>query len=143
MRIQTTIKVLPIFLTTLSCGTAPYAPQSGRISNPFLNAQTRSPNTLGQALILRTKKGDGTVEMEIPQGHEGVSDFVIPISQEAQIQNREPASASDEADDETQAPGISDLEITRSFPRGTNETEGRRREIEKQLGLVPSDTPPQ
>jgi tetratricopeptide (TPR) repeat protein len=122
---------------------APPAP----IHNPFgdFYGTSKEPN---QNVILRTKKGDRSIEVELPKGNE-MSDFVIPVSPAFKDSNRNPASLSEDQalDDESyksKAPTVADREITRSFPQGELKDEGQRRDIETGLGLMPSeDTTPE
>jgi tetratricopeptide (TPR) repeat protein len=91
-------------------------------------------------LILRAKKGDDTVEVEIPRDEQEPGDFVIPIS-------RSPASTEEIPEPtgpEKRKPGQSDYEITRKFPQGAQEDENRQKYIEQELGLTRSrDTIPE
>lgn len=124
------------------------------IANPFSNYEsTKDP---AQTMILRTKKGDRSVELEIPGDPQHLSDFVLPVS--PAFKNQDKNSNSNSADlsspdgmvtspdlDESykgKAPSFSDREITRTFSQGSVEDEGQRREIEQALNLTPSDDNP-
>jgi tetratricopeptide (TPR) repeat protein len=117
---------------------------SAPIHNPF-GDNYPGKNDASQNLILRTKKGDRSVEIELPRSAQEMTDFTIPISPAFKdTQSRSPASSSDagaSSDDsyKTQAPTLADREITRSFPQGHPQDEGNRREIEQGLGLMPAE----
>lgn len=115
------------------------------IGNPFAGYH---PDVNGprESMIFRTKKGDGAVEVEIPRS-QSMSEFVIPIASNVN-HGRSPASESPAAAPAEPAldsaygerePGLSDREITRTFPQGMAEDDARRREIEAELGLVRSE----
>src|SRR4051812_10371258 len=50
------------------------------IANPFNDFYSGGKNEPNQNIILRTKKGDRSVEVELPGDHAQMSDFVIPMS---------------------------------------------------------------
>ena len=112
------------------------------IENPFgdfYNAQKQS----NQPTILRTKKGDRSIEIEIPNNSKDITDFTVPMSPEFKDLNgiRNPASSNQGQFDysyEDKKPTIADREIEQSFPRGNPNEEWKRREIEKGLGLAPT-----
>lgn len=117
------------------------------ISNPFAFYNPETQKSSGDTMVLRSKHGDGAVEVEIPNSGQNVSDFVIPITSETKNKYRAPASLAEEApaaqadmtqDDSyvTREPSLSDREITRTFPQNRVEDEAHRREIEQDLGLV-------
>lgn len=114
------------------------------ISNPFY---TYKPSDHAEPnMVLRTKKGDRSVEIEIPAGSQNLSDFVLPVSPAFKDSSRGPASVSGgesalSIDDSYKARSASpsDHDITRSFSQGNVEDEGRRREIEQSLNLTASD----
>ena len=109
------------------------------ISNPFEDYQTgrRDEN---QTMILRTKKGDRSVELQIPGDPDKLSDFVIPVSPAFKETTRAPASTN-EPDLVYQAhhPTQSDREITESFKQNTLEDQSKRQEIEQGLHLTSPD----
>jgi tetratricopeptide (TPR) repeat protein len=115
------------------------------IANPF--AEYSTSKDASQTMILRTKKGDRSVELEIPGDPQHLSDFVLPVSPAFKNMDRNPAAASGDANtsiesDEsykTKTPSFSDREITRSFPQGLAEDENKRREIEQSLNLTQSE----
>lgn len=116
------------------------------ISNPFGDYYLHAKNEPQPNIILRTKKGDRSVEVELPGAGNENTDFTIPVSPHfKEDRGRSPASegsgssgALDEAYKD-QIPTPTDREITANMPAGTKEDESRRREIETGLGLVPSD----
>lgn len=131
-------------MISTSCGTmSSYSTSNSAgnpISNPFLGYPNYSMEQKNSNMILRAKKGDGTVEVEIPRDQQEPGDFVIPIS-------RGLASTEETADPfglEKRKPGRSDFEITRKFPQGAQEDEYRQKNIEHELGLTRSrDTTPE
>lgn len=124
------------------------------ISNPFAFYSPESQKVASDTLVLRSKRGDGAVEVEIPNSSHTMSDFVIPIASNKKNPSRAPAAALPQGMESevppaevnpeaasvpavpTQEPTLSDREITRTFPQAMVEDEARRREIEKDLGLV-------
>jgi tetratricopeptide (TPR) repeat protein len=116
------------------------AEQNKPIANPFgpYNGGT-GPDK--ENIILRTKKGDRSVEVEFPNdGDNKVSDFVIPVSP-AFNDKRGLASEPGPLDDSVKKrpPSYSDREISAKFPKNLPEDEGRRTELERDMGLVASD----
>lgn len=113
------------------------------IQNPFADYYSNPRLDKNQAMILRTKKGDRAVEVELPKTSQEMTDFVIPVSPAFKESNRAPAGdASGTNLDDTykdRSPTMTDREITGGFPQGMAEDDGKRREIEQGLGLVPSD----
>jgi tetratricopeptide (TPR) repeat protein len=117
---------------------------SGPIHNPFGEVYPGKGDT-SQNLILRTKKGDRSVEIELPRSSQEMTDFTIPVSpafrDQANGQDRAPASSEGSAEDtyKPKPPTLADREITRGFPQGAAQDEVRRREIEQGLGLMASE----
>ncbi len=116
----------------------------GPINNPFGEySSAQASKEPGQNLILRTKKGDRSVEVELPRSSQDMSDFTIPISPAFRDTERGPASANsvDGVDNRysEKRPGLADREIASTFPRNQPQDESKRREVEKGLGLMPSD----
>lgn len=116
---------------------------SAPIHNPFgeVNAQNADRS---QNMILRTKKGDRAVEIELPSDSQQLTDFTIPVAPAFQDSkgagSRSPASDSSDGSDYQKHPTtMADREITRSFPQGPADQEGERRQIEQGLGLMPSE----
>lgn len=119
------------------------------INNPFVYYNAAAPNA-AETMILRAKKGDGTVEVEIPASKQAMADFVIPISPSMKSTSGDRMPASADAPMTAPEPGIdggyrdrepslSDREITRTFPQNLAEDDAKRREIEQDLGLVRSE----
>lgn len=110
------------------------------ISNPFGHY---SPGRSGgqDTIVLRTRKGDRAIEVELPGQHGAMTDFVVPVSPAFRDAGRGPASVDGEVDERYlgRRPGMSDREITRTLPNNLPEHEGDRREVETALGLVPSE----
>ncbi len=116
-------------------------PSGGTIHNPFGDYYTNAKTDSSQNIVLRTKKGDRAVEIELPKTGEDNTDFIIPVSPAFQDNRRAPASADEDLKDyQNHAPTPADREITRAFSQGgLGEEEGRRREIELGLGLMPAE----
>lgn len=127
------------------------------ISNPFYNYRPGPNGEQGSPMILRTKKGDRSVEIEIPGDSQNLSDFVLPVSPAfKETRGGRSLASSDGGSEETPAGNMdegyksrtaspSDHEITRGFSHGSLEDEGRRRDIEQSLNLTPSEdeSPPE
>jgi tetratricopeptide (TPR) repeat protein len=92
-------------------------------------------------IIVRTKKGDRAVEVEFPNhGENKVSDFVIPVS--PAFNEKKGSGADGSPIDESikkRPPSYSDREISGQFPKNLPEDEGRRTELERDMGLVASE----
>ncbi len=114
------------------------------IANPFY---TYRGSDSGQTIILRTKKGDRSVELEIPGDKEHLSDFSIPVSPSFHESNRTIASQNSEIDSNLAVDeslknknfSLSDQEITRSFSQSSSEITQQRNDIEKNLNLIPPE----
>ncbi len=132
------------------------------IRDPFGNYKAAHKGESGQSVILRTKKGDRAVEVELPRQNDGMTNFVIPVAPAFKepalpTRGRYPASSASPGarlvvdgtdtsdipvDYQGHAPTPVDREITRGFSQGSiggPESEGRRREIEQGLGLTSDD----
>jgi len=134
------------------------------IQNPFGDFYENEKNDPNQSMILRTKKGDRSVEIELPRSDQNMTDFVIPVSPSFKDSGRsiassggggntdntnamqfDSASASGQTDDfKARPPTPTDREIERTFPQSKPEDEDKRHDIETGLGLVPAqDQTPQ
>lgn len=115
------------------------------INNPFID-YARNPGEK-ENIVLRTKKGDRSVEVELPGSNAAMTDFVIPVSpafRDTQPGGRGLASASGydpEVDQnfKERRPSITDREITAQFPSTVPGQEGEQREVEVGLGLSETD----
>lgn len=114
---------------------------NGPIRNPFGDYDPGKGDAT-QNLVLRTRKGDRAVEVELPAGSAQMTDLVIPVAPafNETSSGRSPASVVDDGTDtyQAQAPTMADREITRAFPQASAENEATRRDIEQGLGLVPT-----
>lgn len=117
------------------------------ISNPFGDYKVSSQAEVAP-MVLRTKKGDRAVEIELPGESQNLSEFVLPVSPAFRESSRSLASglamnSSDSGNsliDESyknHTPTLSDREITQSFKNYSSENDSRIREIEKDLNLTP------
>jgi len=116
------------------------------ISNPFGEYYANGGAESSSPIILRTKKGDRSVEVELPGTEGSMTDFVIPVSPAFRDSSRSPASSMEGtiSEDESyrdRSPSLSDREITANMPQNASEDDGARREIETGLGLVPTQEP--
>lgn len=124
------------------------------IANPFGDFQANAKNQPPKNIVLRTKKGDRSVELEIPGSADQMSDFVLPVSPAfrdghrglASVGREEGSSEGSGAEsgslDESlrnHASTVSDHEIAKSFPQTQPEDEGRRQTIEQGLHLTPNE----
>jgi tetratricopeptide (TPR) repeat protein len=137
----------------------PQLPRNTPISNPFGYSDALRPGN--ENIVLRTKKGDRAVEVELPGGAGQASDFHLPLSPAFSDSARSPASFGgstyvggwaaasslaglDRTEEGTLAsrpPGYTDREIAATFPQTEPELDAPRRELESSLGLVPSADP--
>lgn len=134
----------------------PEAEAAGPILNPFTDYYYMSEQSKDN-IVLRTKKGDRAIEVEIPGRAAQITDLVIPMSPNfgSDTGGRSPASLDgyegyDGAETsgglptpefKERAPSISDREIAATFSGLSGEEDLQRREIEKSLGLVPAADP--
>ncbi len=115
------------------------------IGNPFVDYVQNSDNK--ENIILRTKKGDRSLEIELPGSNAAMTDFVIPMSPSfGDSSGRGLASSSsahsDPENDQSfreSKPSLTDREITSQFPTITPGQEGDQREVEVGLGLNVTD----
>lgn len=126
------------------------------IHNPFgkyySGTQDHSEN-----IVLRTKKGDRSIEVELPGKQGDMTDFVIPVNpafaatkEGTRSYGRAPASVSSDSGNtdytdgadynayKDRKPSWTDREIVANMPKNLVEDDGKRREIEQGLGLVPA-----
>lgn len=109
------------------------------IQNPFGEYYSQPGSANNQNMVLRTKKGDRAVEVELPNSGQNISDFVIPVSPAFKEQVRSPASSEIDETYKDRPPTMSDREIARTFPQNTPEDDATRRDVEQGLGLVPAE----
>lgn len=113
------------------------------ISNPF-GEQFGAESQKSQNMVLRTKKGDRAVEVELPNRPQEVSDLIIPLS--PSFKDGEPSSEESNPNGidtrySNRAPSSTDREIMASLPQGLPEDEAKRNEIERELGLIATENP--
>jgi len=116
-------------------------PDNRPITNPFGGFSSQQKSAPEQTYTLRTRKGDRTVELEVPVDS-SAADISMPLS--ANLKNDQYPLQPGELDRryEGMKPSRGDREIATTFPNGTPDEDYRRHEIEKGLGLEPSDEPP-
>lgn len=115
------------------------------ISNPFSTYDSGSGGGgFGKdaPVVLRTRKGDRSIEVEIPSESHASTDYILPL--EADVLGKKAGSDNPDSmpidDHYLQAkPTFSDREILSKLPKGSPEEEWKRQEIEEGLGLVPSE----
>ncbi len=114
------------------------------IHNPFENDRSIQ-NQKHENIILRTKKGDRSIEVELPGSTASLTDFVIPMSPSFKEEKSNEANNDSETftDDryKDRNPGHTDREITRDFKSDAMDSQAasKQREIESDLGLVPTE----
>jgi hypothetical protein len=124
---------------------------SGLIHSPFESVAggAKASEPMG-GVILRTRKGDRSVEVELPKSEEGnLTDLTIPVSpafRESQasrasaLQGEELGSApSTLGGNALPPPSMTDRQIVRAFPQAPLSEEQKVRSIEDGLGLRPSE----
>jgi tetratricopeptide (TPR) repeat protein len=107
------------------------------IENPFGSfagdVRDRNPG-----VILRSKRGDRSVEVQIPTNDQELGSLEFPMPSTQSPSGRGLASVNGRAIDESytsQKPGLADREISRTFPQMSAVDDARRRQIESDLGL--------
>ena len=111
----------------------------GPIVSPFAAGTTSTEGA--EPIILRTKKGDRAVEVQLPTGHGELSDFALPLSPAFAVEGgKRPSKESLNYSqmDETymeRGPSLSDREIARALPEASGELALDRSDVEKNLGL--------
>lgn len=122
------------------------------ISNPFGEYYSSPKSDPNQRVTLRTKKGERSVEVELPGSAAEMTDFVIPVSPafKDSVSGRGLASADGTEGANSSAGAVddhymeknqsqADREILASLPGLKGQDENKRREIENGLGLMPSE----
>jgi tetratricopeptide (TPR) repeat protein len=134
------------------------------IANPFGAYKQGSKSDLAHPMILRTKRGDRAVELELPGESHQLSEFVLPVSPAFKDSGRTIASSQSsysaassnpfgnspedsqsngnslmDESYKSRTPSLSDREITQSFKQNFTEEDGKMREIENGLNLVPAE----
>lgn len=117
-------------------------PKVKPIDNPFGSffdgAEARK-----RSVYLRSKNGPQSVEVELPAGQYGMTDFVVPVSPRLRNSHRGIASVDPNGnpvyhqDYSQQSPTQTDRAIARKFPQGDPRNHKSRNQIEGGLGLMP------
>lgn len=153
--VQTVLLSFIVILLFPSCATtqsllaiSPTKETNQPIHNPFGDYYAPKSADSGEAMIFRSKKGDRSVEVQLPASTQQMSDLVIPISPafKDEVKGRSPASSGagysmESGIDENykqRGPTLSDREITQNLPQGLAQDESKRREIEQGLNLSPA-----
>jgi len=115
------------------------------IHNPFQDYYVQN-QPKPENIILRTKKGDRSIEIELPGSASAMTDFAIPMSPDFRDGSRSPASSGGYSEDiagdtsyKDRKPSISDREITSGFKSAYGTDEGSRRDVESGLGVIPAE----
>lgn len=117
----------------------PKPARQGPIANPFWDYSPQ--NNRQENIVLRTKKGDRSFEVELPGGHAELSDFSIPVNPNFK-DGRNPASFHNLENDQSfkeRAPSMTDREITSKFSQGSPELDATRLGVESELGVMASE----
>lgn len=115
------------------------------INNPFGDFYSNQGPESRQPMILRSKKGDRSIEVELPKSEQNISDLVIPISPSFKENDRTPASDPSLVDESLHdhAPTAADREITSRLNRTSGAISDQRRDVEGSMGLkAPEDSAP-
>ncbi|MCM0606972.1 MAG: hypothetical protein KA715_12855 [Xanthomonadaceae bacterium] len=131
-----------LMTTMIGCSAFSTKEESAQpIENPFgdfYNAAKASKSPM----IFRTKKGDRSIEVEIPESDKDITDVIMPMNPDFNEMNSSGRNvASNTQYDYTydeRKPTIADREIEQTFPKGNPNDEWKRREIENGLGLAPT-----
>ncbi len=119
---------------------APEPERARPIANPFSNYHLSDKGDPSQNMILRTKKGDRSVELEIPASSSNLSDFVLPVS--PAFKNKDNLEGDETISNQnykSRHASISDHEIIQNFPQIPGQDVAARTEIEKNLHLTASE----
>jgi tetratricopeptide (TPR) repeat protein len=109
------------------------------IDNPF-GDYSSDFGTKRENVVLRTKKGDRSIEVEIPEASRQMTDLIVPMSPQFYDKARGPASVGAGGIDDSYKsahPTLADREIASKFPQAKAEEEWKRNEVEQGLGLMP------
>ncbi len=128
-----------ITLTFLSSCASDSYNRRGSINNPFGYYYSSGPNA--DNIVLRSKKGDRSVEVELSGRNGQMTDFIMPVSPAFRDQAPTALGSGNGLDDRYREakPSLTDREITRTLPQGNADEIGDRREIEAGLGVVPTE----
>jgi tetratricopeptide (TPR) repeat protein len=114
--------------------------KSKPIENPFGNFYPEV-NRKYQPMVLRSKKADRSVEVELPQSGSDMTDFVVPMSpQFKDFNNQDDGDGiAENADAKSRRSTFSDREIASTFKTGGSEEQiKKQKQLEEQMGLIPS-----
>ncbi len=113
------------------------------IENPFGTYYSNADPAARKNIVLRTKKGDRSVEVEIPGAASDMTDFSIPVSPHFQDDSKPRAQVSGETGIDSsyldRKPTAADREIASTLPRSRIEDENTRRDVESDLGVTSND----
>ena len=107
------------------------------ISNPFGDF-SKNESDRYQGVTLRSRRGDQTVEVQLPGNDNNITNFEVPLSP-GLLRGKTGNSRNFDESYSANKAGITDREITGSFPQGNPDDNYRRAQIEQGLGLTPSE----
>lgn len=136
--------IIALFAVVVIGGCAGKSGQSDRvrpIDNPFSESGWTSGESASKSITLRTKRGDESVEVEIPNQYD--SDLTVPMGGDRAPASESGLKAGVDYSYSALKPTMADHEIATTFnSTGNFEDEKRKREIEQSLGLQESDELP-
>jgi len=127
------------------------------IENPFQASSTNgdgdseSPGNIGapyastansRNMVLRTRRGNRAVEVELPESSDSLSELAIPVNPLLPTETENYATAPLENDLSDRRPSASDREIISTLPEAPSDVTSQRQNIEEQLRLIPSQDKP-
>ena len=118
--------------------------RSKLIANPFGDLYQSPSFEQSAPVVVRSKKGDRAVEVEIPARNSEVSEWVVPVSPQGRSAASGEAEARTQTNDYgTRRPSSVDREIQRNMPASPAEDVAARRDLESEMGLqaVEEDLP--
>ena len=107
------------------------------IDNPF-DEFYDSSQAKNKSVILRSKKGNRSFEIELPEGNQTQTELIVPISPNLDSGTQKTGDL--DYSYSKSRPGITDRQIATTFPQQTVGNQGLQTDIEKDLGLIPSDS---
>ncbi|MFN7685060.1 MAG: hypothetical protein ACK5QT_06575 [Oligoflexia bacterium] len=107
--------------------------RSKLIANPFGSLYPQPTYDASAPVVVRSKKGDRALEVEIPAADSAVSEWVVPISPQAR------ATPEVRTDYANRKPSAADREIQREMPQPDAQEVAMRQDLETEMGLQAVD----
>ncbi len=117
-------------------GSAAESSQSDGISSPY-ETERSSRN-----MVLRTRRGNRAIEVELPNSGDAPSELSIPVSPMLPLDSDNYATGGMDPEMGDRRPSASDREITASLPEAPSDVTAQRQNIEEQLHLIPTQDKP-